>query len=41
MEDILKDNPKVKKAEGMLNPKANQEVSLHEGCHNWKGKWTR
>ena len=27
--------------EGMRNPKPSQETPLPEGCHNWKGKWTR
>ena len=38
MKDISKDNPRVKKVEGMPKTKASQEVPLHEGCHSWKGK---
>ena len=33
MKDTLKDKPRVKKIEEILNLKANQGVLLHEGCH--------
>ena len=35
MKRILKDNPRVKKIEEMLNPKVSQ-VPLHVGYHTWK-----
>ena len=41
MKDTKKDKPKVKKIEEMLSSKANQGVLLREGCHTWRGKWTR
>jgi len=41
MKGMRKDKPRVKKIEEMLSPKAKQGVLLHEGCHTWKGRWTR
>ena len=42
MKDTQKDKPRVKKIEEeMLSPEANQGVPLHEGSHNWRGRWMR
>ena len=40
MKGILKDNPRVKKIEQMLNPKVSQGVPLHIGYHTWKERLT-
>ena len=41
MKGIPKDKPRVKKIEGMLSPRASQGVPLLEGCHIWRGRWTK
>ena len=42
MKDTRKDKPSVKKIEEeILSLKASQVVSLHEGYHNWRGRWIR
>ena len=39
MKDTYKDKPRVKKIEEeILSLKASQRVSLHEGCHTWRGR---
>ena len=42
MKDTWKEKSRVKKIdEEMLSPKTSQRVSLHEGCHTWRGIWIR
>ena len=42
MKDTQKGKPRVKKIEEeILSLKASQGVPLHEGCHNWRGRWIR
>ena len=42
MKDTWKDKPRVKRMEEeMLSSKTSQGVPLHEGCHIWRGRWTR
>ena len=41
MKGIPKDKLRVKKIEGMLSSRASEEVPLLEGCHIWRGRWTR
>ena len=42
MKDVWKDKPKVKRMEEkILSKKTTLRVSLHEGCHTWRGRWIK